>query len=119
MLVAPDAAVGGIDREQADTGPRGHAGEPVAEHCGGYARHRAAQPLPAFPAAHGFSTCRAGVGEIEVFDRDGGDAIPLAVVDQLGDGVADLSVATRRRSRQFEVDPRGCPYRVTVTVESA
>jgi hypothetical protein len=98
---------------------RGHAGEPVAEHCGGYAGHRVAEPFPARAAAHGFPTCRAGVGEIEVFDRDRGDAIPLAVVDQLGDGVADLSVATGRRSRQIEVDPRGCTYRVTVTVESA
>ncbi len=35
----------------------------------------------------------AGVGEVEVFDGDRGDAVLAGVVQQSCDGVADLGVA--------------------------
>ncbi len=100
MLVAPDAAVGGIDREQFDTGAGGHGGEPITEHRGRDAGdHRFAEAFPACAAAHGFSTNHPGVGEVEVLDRDGGDAVAVGVVHQLCDGVAQVGIATRRPAR--------------------
>lgn len=83
MLCAPNTGVGGIDREQLDAGGRCHRGEPVAEHRGGDAGdHGAAKAFPARAAPHGLAGGRPGVGEVEIFNRDRGDAIPLRVVDQ-------------------------------------
>ena len=90
MLVAPGAGVGGVDRVQLDCGCCALGGEPVAEHRGGDAGHRFAEPFAALAAAHGLAPGGAGMGEVEVLDRDGADAMAARVVHQRGDGVPDL-----------------------------
>ena len=83
VLATPDTAVGGVDRQQLDAGGGGHAGEPSAEHRGRNPGHRAAEPFPPHPAAHGLPAGGPGIGEVEVFDRDRGDAVAAGVVHQL------------------------------------
>jgi hypothetical protein len=55
MRIAPDVAVGGVDRPHFDTGRNRLSGQPVTEHRGRYPRHRAAEPFPAAATAHGFA----------------------------------------------------------------
>src|SRR3989337_2679606 len=86
VLVTPDAAVGGIDRQQLDAGAGGHAGDPVAENRGWDPGHGGAEALPARATSRGFSSRGARVGEIEVFDRDGSDVMAPGVVQQSRDG---------------------------------
>jgi hypothetical protein len=96
VLISPHAAVGGIDREEAHAVSARLRGEAVAEHRGRDAGHRLAEAFTAGSAAHGFAPDGAGVGEIEIFHRDGADAVALGVVQELGDRVPHLGIPARR-----------------------
>jgi hypothetical protein len=119
VLVSPYAAVGGVDREQADPMAVGLGAQPVAEHRGWETGHRHAEAFSAPAATHRLAPGGAGAGEVEVLDGDRGDAIPAGVVDESGDRVAHLSVAARRGSGQVDVDAVGSPHRVAAAVEAA
>jgi hypothetical protein len=93
--VAPNAAVRGVHREQLNTCAGGHAGKTPAEHGGGEPGHGAAEAFPACAAAHGFSASAAGISEVQVLHGDGVDVMPLGVVDQSGDRVAEVGVTAR------------------------
>jgi len=93
VLATPDAAVGGIDRQQLDAGTGGHGGQPVTESRGGDPGHGPAEPFPALAPAHRLAPGGAGVGEVQVLDRDDGNAMLAGVVQETGDGVPYLSVA--------------------------
>jgi len=97
----------------------GLCGQPVAEHRGRDGGHRFSEAFSARAAAHGLSPEDARISEVKVFDRDGVDLMAAGVVDQPCDCVADLSVATRGRSRQVNVDACRGADRVTVFVETA
>jgi len=66
MRIAPDTAVGGVDRPQRDSGRGGLPGQSVAEHPGGDPRHRAAEPFPTSAAAHRFAPGSPRIGEVEI-----------------------------------------------------
>lgn len=119
MLGAPSTGVGGIDCPQVDAGLGGHGGEPVTEHRSRDPRYSAPETFPPDATAHGLAPGGAGVGEVEVFDRDRGDGVAAGVAQQLSDGVAHLRVAARRAASQVDVDPYRCSDRVAVCVEAA
>jgi hypothetical protein len=54
--------------------PCRHPGQPRTERAGWQAGDGAAKPLPAPAAAHRLASGVAGVGKVQVFDRDRGDA---------------------------------------------
>jgi hypothetical protein len=95
VLISPRAGVGGVDRVQADAVPAGLRGHPVAEHRGRDAGHRPAEAFAARSSPHRFPADGAGVGEIEVFNGDGRDAVPRGVADDPGDRMPDLGIPTR------------------------
>ena len=92
VRITPDTGIGGIDREQFDTGSVGLGGQPAAEYCGGDPGHGSTEPFPTPAAAHGFAPGGAGISEVEVFHGDGVDVVALGVADQAGDRVADLGI---------------------------
>src|SRR6202040_547738 len=95
VLVSPRAAVGGVDREQADPTAVGLGAQPVAKHRGWQTGHRLSEAFSAPAATHRLAPGAAGVGEVEVLDGDRGDAIPAGVVDEAGDRVAHVGIAAR------------------------
>lgn len=97
----------------------GLGGEPVTEDSGGDPGHRLAEPLAALASAHGLPAGGTGVGEVEVLDRYGGDAVPSGVADEADDGVPDLGVAAGGTASEAELDPLGPADRVAVGVELA
>lgn len=87
VLGTPYRGVGGINGDHADTGLRAHADQSCAESAGGNARDE----LPDFLLPAVFLT-GCGVGEVEVFDRDGPHVGVLGPVQKPGQGVAELGV---------------------------
>ena len=69
--------------------PTSKVTEPAGRHPG----DRAAEPLAMLATAKRLPTSLAGVGEVEVFDRDGVAAVSLCEPQQLGDRLPQPAVA--------------------------
>jgi hypothetical protein len=113
VLVSPRAAVGGVDRVQAEAVSAGLCGEPVAEHGGRDTGYGLAEAFAALASAHGFPPNGAGGGEVEVFHRDGVETVARGVADE--PVIACRTWASRRadapdRSRSIRAGgPTGLP----------
>src|ERR1051326_8415216 len=77
-----------------------------------------AEPFATPTTAHRLPADLAGVGEVQVLHCDGGDVVPARVVDQAGDGVADLGIPVGTRAGQLEFDSCRLADRVAVLVEA-
>jgi len=119
VLVAPRTGVSGVDRPQADAVLVGLGGESPAKDARGDPGHGLAEPPPSLASAHDLTAGGPGVGEVEVLDRDGSDAVAATVADEPGDGVPDLGIAAGGAAGQAELDPLGIADRIAVRVKSA
>src|SRR5262245_39063421 len=88
VLCTPFGGVGRVYRDDADPDLRAHRQHPGAEPGGGDAGNESPEPLAPAVVFAGL-----GVGEVEVFDRDGFDACAVGPVQEACEGVADLCVA--------------------------
>ncbi len=70
--------------------------EAVAKYRGRETRHRFTEASTAASSAQRFPACGAGVGEVEVLHRDGGDVVAQGVVDEPGDRMPNLGIPTCR-----------------------
>ena len=97
----------------------GLRGQPVAENGGRDTGHRFTEAFAALSSSHCLAAHGAGVGEVEVLNNDGVDAVAQGVVDEPGDRVPDLGIAAGAGAGKVEVDARWCTDRVPVRVESS
>lgn len=109
---APPARVGGIDDDHTDAGLCAHRQQSGAEFACGDAGDELPEPLLATVLLPGL-----GVGEVQVFDRDGLHARGLGPVQQASEGVADLCVTAGGGAGEVVIEAARCADRVSVLVE--
>jgi hypothetical protein len=85
VLAAPAGGVGGIDRDDDESGVEGHGAQSFPELCGRHACDGAAELLAPASSAHGLAAGGAGVVEAEVFDGDPGTVVLVRETDQVAD----------------------------------
>ncbi|WP_442811340.1 hypothetical protein [Streptosporangium sp. NBC_01756] len=112
VLRSPPAGVRRIDGDDRDTDGVGHRGEASAELTRGHTGDEL--PEAAFTAV--LFPC-PGVIEVQILDRDGGNAAGPCPVQQPRQGVPHLGVTVIGGARQVVEEPAGLPDRVAARVE--
>jgi hypothetical protein len=93
VLAAPHARPRGIHRDDPQPSVGGHADQQVPELPGRHPSHDPAEGLAAPAAAEGLPAGTAGVGEVEVLDRQRAAAVRFGEPKQLGDHGAEPAIA--------------------------
>jgi hypothetical protein len=107
-----------IDRDHPQPSVGGHAGQQILEPSGRDAADSAAKALAAGAAAQGLPAGLAGVGEVEILDRDGVAAACLGLLDAGSHRCPQPSVTDDGRLPvKVEGDRVRCPDRVAGWVQ--